>query len=96
MYIQCRLSIPQDMCSMITDQTANLVSNQPLIYLKMYPLATCKHKYSVASYHTQSSCRVDYIMVNCLIGAVHKYIIKNICAQVEKGHRMSIKYQAKD
>ena len=26
----------------------------------------------------QIACRVDYIMVNCLIDAVHTYIIKNM------------------
>jgi hypothetical protein len=26
----------------------------------------------------QIACRVDYIMINCLIDAVHKYIIKNM------------------
>jgi hypothetical protein len=45
----CRLSISQDMCSMITTQAANLVSNQPLIDLKMFHIVTCKTKYSIAS-----------------------------------------------
>jgi hypothetical protein len=36
---------------MSTAQTANLVSNQPLIDLKMFHLVTCKTKYSIASWH---------------------------------------------
>ena len=70
----CRLSISQDMCSMITAQTANLVSNQPLIEFKMFHHA--KLSMALLLSIPQIACRVDYIMVNCLIDAVHNYIIK--------------------
>jgi hypothetical protein len=30
------------------------------------------------SFQPQIACRIDYIMIYCLIDAVHKYIIKNM------------------
>ena len=78
MCVLCRLSIPQDMYSMISAQTANLVSNQPLIDLKMFHLVTCKISIALPLSIPQIACRVDYVMVNCLIDAVYKYIIKHM------------------
>ena len=74
----CRLSKPQDMCSMITDQTANLVSNQLLLYLKciIWPLANLS--IALPLIIPQIACRVTYVMVKCLIDAVHQYIMKNM------------------
>jgi hypothetical protein len=47
-------------------------------YLKMFHLVTAKLSIAMPLSIPQIACRVDYIMVNCLIDAVHKYIIKNI------------------